>query len=351
MVGLLALFGIIGVAAIKNIGGMRSVVREGVAMDTVVRITAYAPKRALSAEALDAVADGAFDLLRELEGRLSMHSVDSAVALLNRQAGGKPVEVTPDVYRVLETSQLIAAITGGAFDPTIGVVTDLWRLPDGKRRVPDAQTLQRAMTLVGPRILELTPPASARLAKKGAKLDLGGVGKGYASGRLAEYLGQKGIYSALVDLGGNVVAVGTRPDGKPWRIGIQTPHKKRGQALCAIEVNNRAVITAGVYERAWEIDGTTYTHIFDPHTGSPIAGDLRSATVVCDDPTDGDALSTAFMVMGEKRALGLLRILPGIEAIFVSETAEGREVIATAGLRGALELLDKDYVLRFADVR
>jgi thiamine biosynthesis lipoprotein len=166
---------------------------------------------------------------------------------------------------------------------------------------------------------------------------------------VAALLQERGIVSAMINLGGNVVAIGGRADGTAWRIGIQDPSKPHGTPLCALRVHNMSVITAGVYERTWEAGGATYTHIFDPWTGVPISGDLQSVTVVADDAVAGDALSTAFMVTGPALAADLLRILPGVDAVFVSGEGPAFDVLATEGLRNSIELLNRDCTLSFVD--
>jgi thiamine biosynthesis lipoprotein len=344
---LLSVAGIAGIFLIRGMNVVRSSTREGVAMDTVIRVTASA---VLGRRELDMALDGVFDLMRDLEKKFSMQDPDSALSAVNRSAGASPVEIDGDLRSVLETALRIADLTGGAFDPTIGAVTEIWRDDDGAGRLPGSDDLAAALSLVGYGGLELTE-GRAYLERAGARLDLGGIAKGYASQAAARLLRERGIGSALIDLGGNVVALGHRPDGQKWRIGVQDPFKDRGSPLCVLEVSNTSVVTAGVYERRWEMDGRSWTHIYDPSTGMPIEGELLSVTVVSDDPTEGDALSTAFMVLGPARALDLMRILPGVEAVFVSDLAEnGREILATSGLRGSIELEDGGYRLSFTDV-
>jgi thiamine biosynthesis lipoprotein len=238
----------------------------------------------------------------------------------------------------VSASVAISRLTGGAFDPTIGPVTALWRIGDAQNprlRLPDDGEIEAALSLVGADMVTVSPDDRVYLAKAGMKIDLGGIAKGFVSAEIGDFLTASGIGSALIDLGGNVVAVGNRPNGTPWRIGIQHPYRPRGEPICSIEVSGVSVITAGVYERYVEIDGKRYPHIFDPRTGRPVEGDLLSATVVSDDPTTADALSTAFMAMGLEKSKELLESLPGTEAVFVSRgTGEEPELYATAGIKG-----------------
>jgi thiamine biosynthesis lipoprotein len=344
---LLSVAGIVGLFAVKNIDSARTVSRDGVAMDTLVTLSVSAPKADRSVSDLNRVLDEAFAMIRALDETMSMNDPNSALAALNASPAGLPAIVPGDLYRVLESAVELSEITGGAFDPTIGAVTPLWRDGKGGFRVPRQADLARVLPLVGIENVALTPPNSVTLKKRGVKIDLGGIGKGYASHRVAALLQERGIVSAMINLGGNVVTLGGRADGTAWRIGIQDPSKPHGTPLCALRVHNMSVITAGVYERTWEADGVTYTHIFDPWTGVPISGDLQSVTVVADDAVAGDALSTAFMVMGPAFAADLLRILPGVDAVFVSGTGPAFDILATEGLRNSIELLNRDCALSF----
>ena len=351
---LLSVAGLAGMIGIRSMDGVRSAARDGIAMDTVVKLAVTGSK---SRAELSAIQDEAFALLDALEKKLSMYEPGSQISRINQAAGADSIAIDRDLFELLRRSAEIAGLTDGAFDPTIGPVTALWKEyresgGGAAASLPPVEDLRSAAALVGYDGLVLTPPDRARLKRPGMMLDLGAVGKGYASEVLWRFLSSHNIHSALIDLGGNIVAVGRRPDGNAWRIGVQDPEKPRGAPLLSLEVRNAAVITSGVYERAWEIDGRVYTHIFAPHSGMPLEGELRSVTIVTSDPVEGDALSTAFMVMGEARALDLLRVVPGVDAIFVSIAADGgRKVVATGGLKGSLHLLNDACDLVYHDVQ
>ncbi|MDR3331276.1 MAG: FAD:protein FMN transferase [Synergistaceae bacterium] len=344
---LLSVAGIAGIFLIKGLDGTRSETRDGVAMDTVIRMTVYAVK---PRGEIGAMLDGAFALVGDLEKKFSMYETDSDVSAVNRSAGVSPASAGDDVRAALLTALRMAELTDGAYDPTIGAVTNAWRDGEGNVRLPSSGDLAHAVGFVNYRRLRLTD-GEAYLEDSGAMLDLGGIAKGYASRAVSDLLRSGGASSAIADLGGNVIVIGDRPDGRPWRIGVQDPFKARGNPLCIVDVSNTSIVTSGVYERRWEIDGREFSHIYDPSTGLPVSGDLLSVTLISDDPTEGDALSTAFMVMGRPMALEILRVIPGVEAIFVSESEMfGREVVATRGLSGAIEMVGSDYRLSFVDV-
>jgi thiamine biosynthesis lipoprotein len=325
-------------------------------MDTVVRMTASAAK---SEAELGEILEGAFGLLDEMEQKFSMRDPDSEISAVNAASGAEWVKISRDTYAVLASSVNAARLTGGAFDPTVGALTLLWqrRLADGK--IPEDGEITEAVRKTGFRKLLLSAPDGAFLDIPGGSVDLGGIAKGYASAAVRDYLREKGITSALIDLGGNVVAMGGRAERgeterAPWRVGIQHPAKPRGAPICVLDISEGAVITAGVYERFREVGGRRYTHIFVPETGRPVDGELESVTVVSNDPAQADALSTAFMVMGEREALRLLSIIPGCDAVFVSRgarRADAYRITATAGLEGMLQPSASEAPVEFYDAR
>ncbi|MDR1965317.1 MAG: FAD:protein FMN transferase [Synergistaceae bacterium] len=317
--------------------------RESIAMDTVVRVSVTSDK---TPEELDGILDGVFELIERLDGKLSMHNATSEISLVNANAGREAVRVSPETAEVLRSALEITRLTDGAFDPTIGPVTALWQAGDAKKtrhELPSDSEILEALSLVDGKSLKETAPNEFYLAREGMRLDLGGIAKGYVSAAVRNFLESAGVESALIDLGGNVLAVGSRPNGEPWRIGVQHPLQSRGAPICSMSVENASVITAGVYERFVEIGGKRYTHIFDPRTGRPIEGNLLSVSVVAADPTIGDALSTAFMVMGENRSKLLLKELPGVETVFVSDKGSTPTVTATGGIIG-LKVLNRASV-------
>ncbi len=270
-------------------------------MDTYVSIRAY------GASAEEAV-DAAFAEMRRIEALTSRFVPDSDVSRLNRAAGGDAVAVSEETYALLEKARTCSEASGGAFDVTIGPVVDAWGFGGGDPRVPDRDTLRVAASLVNWRALELDPAArTARLAVRGMSVDLGGIAKGYAADRAGAVLRAHGVEHALIDAGGNIVAVGARPDGTPWRVGVRDP---RGESPTdtigpVIEAVDEAVVTSGDYERFFVQDGVRYHHIFDPATGAP-ARRAQSATVIAKDSCDADMLSTAVFVLGPERGIELV---------------------------------------------
>ena len=299
---------------------------------------------------LDNVLDEAFRLLNVLNGQLSLFQEDSAVARINGSAGGEPETVSPDVFAVIDTALRICGLTGGAFNPLVGPLTKLWKInrqpfSDAESadlharmrfRLPEAASIDALLPLTRIDNLETLSPDRVYLRQKGCMLDLGGIAKGYASLRLARLMRERGVPSALIDLGGNIYVVGSQPGGLPWNIGIRDPKDTRGGAIAVLSVADTAVVTSGTYERFKLIDGVRYSHFFDPATGYPVRNSLLSATLVTPDGTLADALATAFMVMGTERTLEFLKDRPELGAILILDEDEGVKILATRNLEGRL---------------
>jgi thiamine biosynthesis lipoprotein len=347
-----SIVGILGIFLVRGMDSLRTVTRDGVAMDTVIRVTASASKPTAD---LEKILNAAFDLVSNIERKCSAHDPNSEISAINAASGREPVKISIGTYSVLETALHIARLTDGAFDPTMGAVTLDWQNKLAQGRIPTDEEIGTALSKVGHDRLRLHVPDTAFLDSEGA-LDLGGIVKGYVSSSVRDLFRSEGITSALIDLGGNVVVMGGRrvkgeSERSPWSIGIQHPAKPRGTPICVLKLHEGAVITAGDYERYWEVDGQRYTHIFDPVTGRPVEGSLKSVTIVSNDPTQGDAMSTAFMVMGESRSLELLQIIPGCDAIFVSEEGGAYRILATSGLKDSLEPVSGGNPIYFYEIQ
>ena len=181
----------------------------------------------------------------------------------------------------------------------------------------------------------------------GMEMDLGAIAKGYAGERAADLLRERGVTSALLNMGGNVQTVGVKPDGTPWRIGLQAPDETRGAYFGIVELSDEAAVTSGGYERYFEQDGVRYWHIMDPDTGAPARSGIVSATIVAHDGGLCDGLSTSLFVMGVGGALNYWRTYGGFETILVDEDDN---VWVTAGLKDRFTLVEgSGYTLRVVE--
>ncbi|MDI6870521.1 MAG: FAD:protein FMN transferase [Bacillota bacterium] len=285
------------------------------AMDTLVSVTVYGPRAVESGRA--ALAE-----FQRLDKLLSAYRSDSDLGRVNAAAGKEAARVSRETVELVALALRYAALSGGKFDPTVGPLVRLWGIEAGRAEPPAPGEVEEARRLVDyRRVMVDVPGRRLYLPEPGMALDLGGVAKGYAAERAVELLRQRGVKSALIDAGGNIVALGARPDGSPWRIGLRHP-RRPGEVLGVVEVVNRAVVTSGDYERYFEAGGRRYHHLLDPAAGYPAEG-LQSVTVVGPSSTVADILSTAAFVLGPERGPAFVR-KHGMAAITVDAVGEVR---------------------------
>ena len=260
--------------------------------------------------------------VREIEGKMSVFKASSEISIIAANAGRRPVAVSDEVFKLLERALQISQASNGAFDITVRPLTKLWNFGHSKNSIPNASALESANSLVGYNSLVLDPKnQTAFLKKSGAKLDLGGIAKGYAADEAKRLLTENGISRALINLGGNVLALGNSFENVPWKIGIQNPLSVRGESVLTIELSDKSVVTSAVNERFFMKDGRRYHHILNPLTGYPASSGLLSASVIADSSMLADALSTAAFVLGAKEGIKLIRFF-GAEAIFITENGD-----------------------------
>ena len=263
-------------------------------------------------------------------------------------------ELTERNVIVLPTKSVPMGISAAlAFDPAVYPLMRLWGFAgkEGEERTPakpEDEEIQALLPLCRPENVVLRPENHAlEVTVPGTMLDLGGAVKGYASARLMELFREQGVSSALVNLGGNVQVLGTKPDGSLWRIGIEDPEREGN--IAALSLTDTAAVTSGGYERGFEEDGRRYHHLLDPETGYPAEGGLLSVTVLTPDGALADMLSTALFVMGRERAEAFVARRAAdwqFEAVLVTED---RELLATEGLRDRLE--SRESVAFIAQIR
>ena len=301
-------------------------VRYVEAMDTFMTLTACGSHRA---EALDA----AEAEIHRLDALLSAGSPSSEISTLNRDGtAGLSEDSRVLVARALE----LYAETGGCFDITVLPLMELWGFTSGDHHVPTKAQLTDALSAVGVDRLTYQPDTGELTLSEGQSIDLGGIAKGYTSQRVMELYHAAGVTSGLVSLGGNVQCLGARPDGTPWRIGIQDPWGMEGAMVAVVEIVDQAVITSGGYERYFEDEATSiaYHHILNPKTGMPADAGLASVSIISSDGTLADGLSTALYIMGLDAATDYWRAHSGeFQAIFIDN--EGKMYV-TEGLKSSV---------------
>lgn len=297
-----------------------------------------------------------FSRIREIDRAMSVRAAEpgsaaamvSGVMRINENAGIEPVAVSADIIDVLERALHYAELSGGAFDPTVGTLVTLWGIGTDTERIPGPEEIAEALALVNWRDLIIdTEAGTAFLRRRGMALDLGAIAKGYAADEAVRIARQGKVKRGIIDLGGNIFALGARAknnreEAAPWRIGVQDPLGERGTYIGVLPVQNKSIVTSGVYERYFEFEGRRYHHILSTRDGFPVHNGLLSATIVAERSIDADALSTAVFALGYGEGRALIESIAGIEAIFVFED---RSVKITGGLEGVFSLTGEGYVL------
>lgn len=298
--------------------------RDFFAMNTYIRLEAYGDRAA------DALAQ-AQERMEELEGLWSVTDENSEIYAVNH-SGGQPISVSDDTAAVVSFALDMAEETGGALEPTIYPVLTAWGFTTGEHHVPEPEEIDKLLTSVDYHSVSLN--GNTIQLEPGMMMDLGAVGKGYASDEIASLLRKSGITSALLNLGGNIVMIGSKPDGGDWRLGLQDPFENG--TIGVLTASECAVVTSGNYENYFTAeDGTTYGHIIDPATGYPVDNDLAAVTIVAQDGKLCDALSTSLFVMGADAAIGYWQEHPGFEMILITQD---RQILITDGLDGQFSL-------------
>lgn len=279
--------------------------KSRILMDTLVTINVASDSKDKAEKAIDK----AFDEIKRLEGLISFWSEDSEIAEINRKAGISPVKVSPMTLDLIEKALYVSERTGGAFDPTVGPLMRLWDFKKGI--IPDKRIIKDKLKLVDYREMVIDRANStAFLRRKEMSFDTGGIAKGYAADLAVSVLKGEGIKGGLVAVAGDIKAFGTKPDGRPWLVGIRNPRPKdkNDEVIATIELKDMAISTSGDYERFLIKDGKRYHHIMNPKTGQPAMG-CQSVTVVTKDGVFTDGFSTAVFVLGPERGLRLLEEL------------------------------------------
>ena len=283
-------------------------------LNTVVTITIYDSQE-------QEILDGAMALCDEYEHIFSRTLPESELYQLN--AGTLPQEdgafiLSDSLADLIRQGLYYSELSEGAFDISIGPVSSLWDFASGTALIPDEQELARALELVDYRQVELEGNR-LRFGMEGMQLDLGAIAKGYIADRIKDYLVSEGVESAIIDLGGNILCVGVRPDRAPFRIGIQRPFADRSETAAIVKIDGKSVVSSGIYERYFEKDGALYHHILNPKTGYPYDNGLVSVTIISDLSVDGDGLSTSCFALGLDKGLELIESLPDTYAAFITE--------------------------------
>jgi len=331
---------IVGLSMWVGCGGTSSpartahaVERSHVTMGTEVELTAWTADDA-RAEAAFAAVFGEFD---RLDALMSVWKDGSDVLRLNAAAGDHAVPVSAETREVLRIARQVSDQTEGRFDVTFGVLSGLWKFDnqDKDNSVPDRREVLARLPLINYRDIDVDDrTGTAFLKRKGMRVNLGGIGKGYAVDRSVAILHESGLRDFMIQAGGDMYVGGRRGD-RPWRLGIRDPRGPAVRSFAMLDLTDGTFSTSGDYERFFIKDGRRYHHILDLSVGEPAQG-CRSVTLVTERAVIADALAKGVFVLGPDAGMALIERTPGVQGVIVSAK---NEVLISSGLRGRLTLL------------
>jgi len=301
-------------------------------MGSLLQLTAWTRDEPGAVAAFEAV----FAEFDRLDRLMSVWKEGSDVTRLNAAAGQVPVAVSAEVFEVLTLGRQISEWTGGKFDVTFGALSGLWKFDqDQDDSIPPRAAVVARLPDVDYSALELDPARrTAFLGRRGMRVHLGGIGKGYAVDRGAALLRARGITDFMIQSGGDLFVSGRRGD-RPWRLGIRDPRGPADRSFATLDLSNGTFSTSGDYERFFLNNGVRYHHILDPDLGEPARG-CRSVTIVADKAVLADALSTGVFILGPEKGMALIERLPDVEGVIV---AADNRVLVSSGLKGKLVMI------------
>jgi thiamine biosynthesis lipoprotein len=320
--------------------GKNTVIKEEIyALGTVIQIQIYDADEEKAKKAIEE----SEKRVQEIENKMTVNKEKSEVILINENSGINSVQVSPDTFYVIQKAKKYSDLSGGAFDLTVEPIVKLWGIGTENARVPKQEEIDALLGLVDYNDVVLDESTNqVKLNREGQAIDLGAIAKGYAGDEVKKILKEHGIKTAFVNLGGNVVTLGSKLDGSPWRIGVQNPLDERGKHIAVIEVVDETLVTSGNYERYFIEDGKRYHHIIDPKTGYPAEAGIISSTIVTNSSIDADALSTSVYVLGLEKGMELIESLENVEAVIVTED---KKIYVTSGLKDRFKLENEEFQL------
>jgi thiamine biosynthesis lipoprotein len=290
-----------------------SISKTGTYFDTVITIQLY------DSDAQEEL-DHCFEICERYENMLSRTIEGSEVYQINH-ANGETTSVSNDTARLIQTGLHYSELSDGAFDITIAPLSILWDFKNNTGTIPSQEDIEEALSHVGYENIELNGN-NVTLKDPKAAIDLGALAKGYIADRIKRYLVSKGIESGIINLGGNVLTIGSKPDGEAFNIGIQKPFDERNSTITSVKVTDQSVVSSGNYERYFEKDGKIYHHILDTSTGYPVDNNLYEVTILSDGSITGDCLSTTCYALGLEKGMELINSIDDVEAIFITSDYE-----------------------------
>lgn len=295
-------------------GNVQPLTITGYKLNTIVSITVY--------DKIDqSVLDKCLDLCDVYENMFSRTIATSDLAKLNNH---EITQVPKDVGILIEYGIRYAELSGGSFDPSIGSISSLWDFTTNNPKVPEDSAIKAGLSYVNYKDILISKnnedqESYSVIIPQGMMIDLGAIAKGYIADKLKEYLLSCGIENAIINLGGNILCIGSKPDHTAFHIAIKKPFTETGETLMTLKIDGKSVVSTGTYERCFTIDGKSYHHIINPKTGYPYENELTSVTIISNLSVEGDCLSTTCFTLGLEKGMELINSLDEIEAIFVTK--------------------------------
>ena len=262
------------------------------------------------------VLEGCEKLCKKYDSMFSNKIEDSEISRIN-SAGGNPVEVSKETIKLIKKGIYYSEMSDGVFYITIAPVSNHWDFKAETPLVPSPEAIAEAVSHVNYENI-IIRDNTVKLTDPHAGIDLGAIAKGYIADRIKDYLEEEGVRHAMINLGGNVLAMGSKLDGSDYNIGIQEPFDETGEPITSVKISDKSVVTSGIYQRYFKADGKIYHHILDPNTGYPCENNLYSVTILTDSSLTADALSTTCFLLGYDRGMKLINQLDNVDAVFIT---------------------------------
>ena len=292
---------------------------NSIKLNTAIQITIYDSQD-------KSLLDDCLALCDKYELIFSRTNEESELYKLNHREGA-PVSnttntwhVSEDLAALLSKGISITKESNGAFDIAIAPLTSLWDFTAENPKVPDDTAIQNALPLCSSDGVTINGQ-DITLPSDDIQFDVGAIAKGYIADRLKDFLVKKGVNSAIINLGGNVLCIGSKPDGTPFKVGIQKPFADRNETEAVMDIIGKSVVSSGIYERCFKQNGKLYHHILNPKTGYPYDNGLISVTIISGQSVDGDALSTTCFALGLEDGLKFAE-KKGVQAVFITDDYE-----------------------------
>lgn len=332
-VAILLVFSFIGCTEKKK---AEPIYRTELFMGTAIKVTIYDKQ---DEEILDKV----FKRIIEIEDLVSINKDNTEITNLNKNAGIKGVKLSEDSFNIIKKGLEYSKLSNGGYDVSIGPLVKLWSIGLPEAKVPNKEEIKNVINKIDYKKVKVNDETKeVFLEDKGMMLDLGSIAKGYAADEIVKVLKENNVKQAIIDLGGNIYALGLKDGDKDWKVGIQDPFTERGNVVGSVEVSNKSVVTTGIYERFIEKDGIKYHHILNPKDGYPYKTDIAGVSIIADKSVDADGLSTLVFTKGLDDGIKFIEDLDGVDAIFITND---RKVYTTKGIKDNFKMINESFTL------